>query len=67
MPQLRILLFKNVIFCRPLDKDRFMSPDIEAVKKLLQENKIWSAVQHHIAYYHAPQVCHHKSVWKQLH
>lgn len=47
---------KNVIFCRPLDKDRFMAPDIEAVKKLLQENKIWSAVQHHIAYYHAPQV-----------
>lgn len=55
MLQLHIPL-KNVIFCRPLDKDRFMAPDIDAVKKLLQENKIWSAVQHHIAYYHAPQV-----------
>lgn len=33
-----------------------MAPDIEAVKHLLQENKIWAAVQHHIAYYHAPQV-----------
>lgn len=37
-----------------------MAPDIDAVKKLLQENKIWSAVQHHIAYYHAPQVCYLK-------
>ncbi|KAI7815275.1 histidine ammonia-lyase [Rhyzopertha dominica] len=40
---------------RPLDNDRYMSPDIEAVKKLLTENKIWAAVQHHIAFYHAPQ------------
>lgn len=43
-------------FFRPLDNDRYMSPDIEAVKKLLTENKIWAAVQHHIAFYHAPQV-----------
>ncbi|XP_044728768.1 histidine ammonia-lyase-like [Chrysoperla carnea] len=39
---------------RPLDQDRFMAPDVEAVKQLLQENKIWQAVQHHIAFYHAP-------------
>ncbi|RZF35762.1 hypothetical protein LSTR_LSTR012060 [Laodelphax striatellus] len=39
---------------RPLDKDRFMSPDIESATKLLRENKIWSAVRHHIDYYHEP-------------
>ncbi|XP_022202484.2 histidine ammonia-lyase-like [Nilaparvata lugens] len=39
---------------RPLDKDRFMSPDIEAATKLLKDNKIWSAVKHHIDYYHEP-------------
>ncbi|XP_025835196.1 histidine ammonia-lyase-like [Agrilus planipennis] len=40
---------------RSLDADRFMAPDIEAVKKLLEENKVWMAVQHHIAYYHSPK------------
>lgn len=41
---------------RPWDKDRYMAPDIDAVKKLLMENKIWAAVQHHITFYHAPEV-----------
>ena len=26
--------------CRPWDKDRFMTPDIESVTKLLQEEKV---------------------------
>jgi hypothetical protein len=33
-----------------------MAPDIEEVTNLLLEDKIWGAVQHHIAYYHAPEV-----------
>jgi hypothetical protein len=33
-----------------------MAPDIIEVTNLLLEDKIWGAVQHHIAYYHAPQV-----------
>ena len=33
-----------------------MAPDIIAVTNLLLEDKIWGAVQHHIAYYHAPEV-----------
>jgi hypothetical protein len=41
---------------RPWDKDRYMAPDIEEVTNLLLEDKIWSAVQHHITYYHAPEV-----------
>jgi hypothetical protein len=45
---------RNVV--KPWDKDRFMAPDIDAVKKLLIENKIWNAVQHHMMFYHAPQV-----------
>ncbi|KYB26333.1 histidine ammonia-lyase isoform X2 [Tribolium castaneum] len=40
---------------QPWDKDRFMAPDIEAVKKLLVENKIWNTVQHYMMFYHAPQ------------
>ncbi|KAF2892694.1 hypothetical protein ILUMI_13477 [Ignelater luminosus] len=40
---------------RPWDKDRYMAPDIDAVKKLLLENTIWAAVQHHITFYHAPE------------
>jgi histidine ammonia-lyase len=39
---------------RPWDKDRYMAPDITEVTNLLLEDKIWGAVQHHIAYYHAP-------------
>jgi len=41
---------------RPWDKDRYMAPDIAEVTKLLLEDKIWGAVHHHIAYYHAPEV-----------
>jgi hypothetical protein len=41
---------------RPWDKDRYMAPDIEEVTNILLEDKIWGAVQHHIAYYHAPEV-----------
>lgn len=33
-----------------------MAPDIAEVTNLLLEDKIWGAVQHHIAYYHAPEV-----------
>jgi hypothetical protein len=33
-----------------------MAPDIAEVTNLLLEEKIWGAVQHHIAYYHAPEV-----------
>jgi hypothetical protein len=33
-----------------------MAPDITQVTNLLLEDKIWGAVQHHIAYYHAPEV-----------
>ncbi|GFG39517.1 hypothetical protein Cfor_00512, partial [Coptotermes formosanus] len=40
---------------RPWDKDRYMAPDITEVTNLLLEHKIWGAVQHHIAYYHAPE------------
>ncbi|KAJ8248181.1 hypothetical protein GJAV_G00239230 [Gymnothorax javanicus] len=29
---------------RPWDRDRFMNPDIEAVHKLLREEKVWEAV-----------------------
>lgn len=33
-----------------------MAPDIIEATNLLLEDKIWGAVQHHIAYYHAPEV-----------
>lgn len=39
----------------PWDKDRFMSPDIEAATELLKDNKIWNAVRHHIDHYHVQQ------------
>ena len=45
---------RNVV--KPWDKDRFMAPEIESVKKLLVENKIWNAVRHHMMFYHAPEV-----------
>ncbi|XP_077300181.1 histidine ammonia-lyase-like isoform X2 [Arctopsyche grandis] len=38
---------------RAWDKDRYMSPDIEAVTNLLLEEKIWNAVKHHVDYYHS--------------
>jgi len=40
---------------RPWDKDRYMAPDITEVTNILLEDKVWGAVQHHIAYYHAPE------------
>jgi len=39
----------------PWDKDRYMSPDIQAATKLLKEGKIWSAVRLHIDAYNANQ------------
>lgn len=39
----------------PWEKDRFMSPDIDAVTELLKDNKIWNVVRHHIDHYHAQQ------------
>lgn len=38
------------------EKDRFMSPDIDAVTELIQEGKVWQAVRHHIEHYHRVQV-----------
>merc|ERR1711892_1092529 len=37
------------------DKDRYMSPDIQAATKLLKEGKIWNAVKLHIDAYNANQ------------
>jgi len=36
---------------RPWDQDRYMAPDIEAVRDLLREGKIWHAARHHIDHY----------------
>ncbi|CAI8031668.1 Histidine ammonia-lyase [Geodia barretti] len=36
---------------RPWDKDRFMSPDIEAATKLLREGRVWTAAEPHISHY----------------
>ena len=41
---------------RPWDKDRYMSPDINAVHKLLKDEKIWSVVRTHMENYHLSQV-----------
>lgn len=51
-----IALLSAFLYSRPWDKDRFMSPDIEAVTNLLRDGKIWSVVRHHVDFYHAPQV-----------
>ncbi|KAK6993459.1 histidine ammonia-lyase [Biomphalaria glabrata] len=40
---------------KPWDKDRFMAPDIDAVAKLLQEEKIWTKVKPMIDHYHSVQ------------
>ncbi|GFQ97828.1 histidine ammonia-lyase [Trichonephila clavata] len=40
---------------KPLEKDRFMAPDIDAVTELLKDEKIWNAVQPHIERYKAEQ------------
>lgn len=39
----------------PLEKDRFMAPDIDAVTEVLRDNKVWHAVRHHIEHYHSVQ------------
>nr|XP_006825991.1 PREDICTED: histidine ammonia-lyase-like [Saccoglossus kowalevskii] len=36
---------------KPWDKDRFMAPDINAVTKLLQEEKVWACVEPYIQHY----------------
>ena len=33
-----------------------MSPDINAVKELLKDEKIWNAAKHHMEKYHTSQV-----------
>lgn len=40
---------------RPWDKDRYMSPDILEVTKILKAEKIWNAVRHHMEDYHRSQ------------
>jgi len=40
---------------RSWEVDRFMSPDIDAVTKLLKEEKVWTAVKHHIEEYSSMQ------------
>ncbi|CAB4058645.1 hutH [Lepeophtheirus salmonis] len=40
---------------RPWDKDRFMSPDIDAVTKLIREEKIWGAIKTHMDHYNSSQ------------
>jgi len=42
---------------RPWDVDRYMAPDIEAVRDLLREGKIWHAARHHIDHY-----THHQAI-----
>ncbi|CAL1294671.1 unnamed protein product [Larinioides sclopetarius] len=40
---------------KPLDKDRFMAPDMDAVTELLKDGKIWDAVSPHMERYKAEQ------------
>ena len=50
--------------CRPWLKDRFMSPDIEAVTKLLQEEKVSNAhvsSSHKIKLHSDPERCKPRS------
>ena len=35
-----IYIHCEILSCRPLDTDRFMTPDIEATTKLLREGKV---------------------------
>jgi len=46
-------LVRSVV--RPWDKDRYMSPDIKAVGKLLKEEKIWNVVKNYMENYHSSQ------------
>ena len=45
-----------LIHCRPWDKDRYMSPDINEATNLLRTEKIWNAVKNYMEQYHAKQV-----------
>jgi histidine ammonia-lyase len=38
---------------RPWDKDRYMTPDIEAATQLLRRGKVWAAVEPYINHYRA--------------
>ena len=38
------------------DRDRYMTPDIDAATQMLQEEQIWQAVKGHVDYYHSVQV-----------
>lgn len=38
-------------YVKPLDKDRFMTPDMEAVTRLVQEGKVWEVVKSYIEKY----------------
>ena len=53
-------LFNQAMQCRNINtesvlQDRYMSPDIQAVTKMLKEGKIWGAVRGHIEAYHSNQ------------
>lgn len=37
--------------CEPLERDRFMAPDIEAVAQLLRDDSVWKAVKNHVEDY----------------
>jgi len=39
----------------PWDRDRYMSPDIQAATALLKEEKVWNAVKGYMENYHASQ------------
>ena len=56
MKQEMCLAIKCIFCSRPWDKDRYMSPDINAVKELLKDEKIWNAAKHHMEKYHTSQV-----------
>ena len=42
----------------PYTRDRFMSPDIKKVHKLVKENKIWEVVAPYIEKYHQYELEH---------
>lgn len=46
-------LVRSVV--KPLDKDRFMAPDIDAATELLKDEKVWVAVQPHMERYFMEQ------------
>ena len=38
------------------DRDRYMTPDIEAATEMLRDECIWQAVKGHVDHYHSVQV-----------